>query len=117
MSRRNRIGKELARERAALAAAEAEDRAKRNRRLAIFGPIAGVVLIGAVVTLVLTTHAFSSASTPAAKASTIKITAPASSTATSSTATASASSTVSPSASAKASASASATSSPSASKS
>lgn len=104
MSRRNRIGKELARERAALAQAEAEYRAKRNRRLAIYGPIVGVVLVGAVLTLVLTTHAFSSSSTPTARASTAK-------------ATSSASSTVSPSASAKASASASATSSPSASKS
>jgi hypothetical protein len=104
MSRRNRIGKELARERAALEQAEAEYRAKRNRRLAIYGPIGGVVLVGAVLTLVLSTHAFSSSSTPAAKASTIKVTS-------------SASSTVSPSTSAKASASASATSSPSASKS
>lgn len=116
MSRRNRIGKELARERAALAQVEAEYRAKRNRRLKIYGPIGGVVLVGAVLALVLTTHAFSSASTPAAKASTIKVTSPASSTATA-TASSSASSTVSPSASAKASASASATSSPSASKS
>jgi hypothetical protein len=108
MSRRNRIGKELARERAALVQAEAEYRAKRNRRLAIYGPILGVVLVGAVLTLVLSTHAFSSSSTPTANASSVKAT---------SSASASASSTASPSASAKASASASATSSPSASKS
>lgn len=106
MSRRNRIGKEIARQRAAIEQAEAEYRAKRNRRLAIYGPILGVIVVAGVVTLVLTTHAFSSASTPAAKASATKVST-------------SASATVSPSASAKASysPSASATASPSASKS
>jgi hypothetical protein len=112
MSRRNRIGKELARERAALAKVEAEYRAKRNKRLAIYGPIAGVVLVGAVLTLVFT-HAFGSTGTPSAK-STASVKASASASATTS---ASASASSSTSSSAKASASSSATSSASASKS
>lgn len=108
MSRRNRIGKELAKERAAIAKAEEEYRAKRNRRLAIYGPILGVVVVAAVVSLVLA-HPFSSNSTPAAKTSTT--------TSSSATATASASASASAGASSSATASASATSSPSASKS
>ena len=69
MSRRNQIGKELARQRAAVEKIEAEYRRKRNRRLAIYGPIAGVVLVGVVLALVFT-HTFSSSSTPSTKATT-----------------------------------------------
>ena len=54
MSRANRIGKELARERAALMRAELELRAQRNRRTAVYGSSFGVVLLALVLSIVIT---------------------------------------------------------------
>jgi protein-disulfide isomerase len=53
MSRSNRIGKELARQRAAVAKIEAEYRFKRNRRLAVYGSTFGVVLLAVVIAIVV----------------------------------------------------------------
>ena len=53
MSRANRIGKELARQRAALASIEAEYRAARNRRLAVYGSSFGVVFLAVVLAIVV----------------------------------------------------------------
>jgi len=54
MSRANRIGKELARQRAALARAEQVRREARNRRTAVYGSSLGVVLIAIVLSIVIT---------------------------------------------------------------
>lgn len=53
MSRANRIGKELARQRAALAKVEAEYRAARSRRLAVYGSSFGVVFLAVVLAIVI----------------------------------------------------------------
>lgn len=53
MSRANRIGKELARQRAAIAQAEAAYRFARNRRLAVYGSSFGVVLLAVVVSIIV----------------------------------------------------------------
>ena len=53
MSRANRIGKELARQRAALAKIEAEYRAARNRRMTVYGSTFGVVLLAVVLAIVV----------------------------------------------------------------
>lgn len=53
MSRANRIGKELARQRAALAKAEAEYRFARNRRVAVYGSSFGIVLLAAVLAIIV----------------------------------------------------------------
>jgi protein-disulfide isomerase len=54
MSRANRIGKELARQRAALMRAEQERREARNRRTAVYGSSLGVVLLAIVLGIVVT---------------------------------------------------------------
>lgn len=53
MSRANRIGKELARQRAALAQVEAEYRFGRNRRMAVYGSTFGIVLLAVVLAIVV----------------------------------------------------------------
>ena len=53
MSRANRIGKELARQRAALARIEAEYRYARNRRLTVYGSTFGIVLLAVVLAIVV----------------------------------------------------------------
>jgi protein-disulfide isomerase len=53
MSKANRLGKELARERAALMRAEQARRARRNRLAAIYGSVVGVIVIAVVVALVV----------------------------------------------------------------
>ena len=53
MSRANRIGKELARQRAALAKAEAEYRYARNRRMTVYGSTFGIVLLAVVLAIVV----------------------------------------------------------------
>lgn len=53
MSRANRIGKELARQRAALAQAEAEYRFARNRRMAVYGSTFGIVLLAVVIAIIV----------------------------------------------------------------
>ena len=53
MSRANRIGKELARQRAALAQVEAEYRAARNRRTAVYGSTFGIVLLAVILAIVV----------------------------------------------------------------
>jgi protein-disulfide isomerase len=53
MSRANRIGKELARQRAAVAKIEAEYRSARNRRVAVYGSSFGVVLLAVVLAIVV----------------------------------------------------------------
>jgi len=53
MSRANRIGKELARQRAALAKVEAEYRFKRNRRMTVYGSTFGIVLLAIVLAIVV----------------------------------------------------------------
>lgn len=53
MSRANRIGKELARQRAALAQVEAEYRFKRNRRMTVYGSTFGIVLLAVVLAIVV----------------------------------------------------------------
>ena len=53
MSRANRIGKELARQRAALAKVEAEYRYARNRRMTIYGSTFGIVLLAVVLAIVV----------------------------------------------------------------
>ncbi|WP_051451732.1 DsbA family protein [Actinospica robiniae] len=54
MSRANRIGKELARQRAALVRAELARREARNRRTAVYGSSLGVVLLAIVLSIVVT---------------------------------------------------------------
>lgn len=54
MSRANRIGKELARQRAALMRAEQARREARNRRTAVYGSSLGVVLLAIVLSIVIT---------------------------------------------------------------
>lgn len=54
MSRANRIGKELARQRAALMRAEQAQREVRNRRTAVYGSSLGVVLLAIVLSIVIT---------------------------------------------------------------
>jgi len=51
MSRANRIGKELARQRAALAQVEAEYRAARNRRTAVYGSTFGIVFLAVILAI------------------------------------------------------------------
>ena len=51
MSRANRIGKELARQRAALAKVEAEYRFKRNRSLTVYGSTFGIVVLAVVLAI------------------------------------------------------------------
>ena len=51
MSRSNRIGKELARQRAALAKVEAEYRFKRNRSLTVYGSTFGIVVLAVVLAI------------------------------------------------------------------
>jgi protein-disulfide isomerase len=53
MSRANRIGKELARQRAALAKVEAEYRYARNRRMTVYGSTFGIVLLAVVLAIVV----------------------------------------------------------------
>ena len=53
MSRANRIGKELARQRAALAQVEAEYRASRNRRTAVYGSTFGIVFLAVILAIVV----------------------------------------------------------------
>jgi len=53
MSRANRIGKELARQRAALAKVEAEYRYARNRRMTVYGSSFGIVLLAVVLAIVV----------------------------------------------------------------
>jgi protein-disulfide isomerase len=53
MSRANRIGKELARQRAAIAKIEAEYRAARNRRVTVYGSTFGIVLLAVVLAIVV----------------------------------------------------------------
>jgi protein-disulfide isomerase len=53
MSRANRIGKELARQRAALARIEAEYRAARKRRLAVYGSSFGIVVLAVILSIVV----------------------------------------------------------------
>ena len=53
MSRANRIGKELARQRAALAKVEAEYRAARSRRMTVYGSTFGIVLLAVVLAIVV----------------------------------------------------------------
>jgi protein-disulfide isomerase len=53
MSRANRIGKELARQRAALARIEAEQRSARNRRTAVYGSALGIVFLAVVLAVVV----------------------------------------------------------------
>jgi protein-disulfide isomerase len=53
MSRANRIGKELARQRAAIAKIEAEYRGARNRRVTVYGSTFGIVLLAVVLAIVV----------------------------------------------------------------
>lgn len=53
MSRANRIGKELARQRAALAKVEAEYKVARNRRSAVYGSTFGIVLLAVILAIVV----------------------------------------------------------------
>ena len=53
MSRANRIGKELARQRAAVAQVEAEYRFARNRRAAVYGSTFGIVLLAVVLAIIV----------------------------------------------------------------
>lgn len=53
MSKANKVGKELARERAALLRAEQARRARRNRLYAVYGSVLGVIVIAVVVALVV----------------------------------------------------------------
>jgi protein-disulfide isomerase len=53
MSKGNRVGKELARERAAILRAEQARRARRNRLYAIYGSVFGVIVIAVVIALVV----------------------------------------------------------------
>jgi protein-disulfide isomerase len=53
MSKSNRIGKELARQRAALARIEAEYRTARNRRVTVYGSTFGIVLLAVVLAIVV----------------------------------------------------------------
>ena len=53
MSKANRLGKELARERAALLRAEQQRRARRNRLYAVYGSVFGVIVIAVVIALVV----------------------------------------------------------------
>jgi protein-disulfide isomerase len=65
MSRANRIGKELARQRAAVAKVQAEYRFARNRRAAVYGSSFGIVLL-AVVLAVIVNHAMVPSAPPLA---------------------------------------------------
>ena len=53
MSKSNRLGKELARERAAIQRAEQVRRARRNRLYAVYGSVFGVIVIAVVIALVV----------------------------------------------------------------
>jgi protein-disulfide isomerase len=53
MSKSNRVGKEIARERAALLRAEQARRARRNRLYAVYGSVLGVIVIAVVIALVV----------------------------------------------------------------
>lgn len=53
MSKANRLGKELARERAAILRAEQARRARRNRLYAVYGSVLGVIVIAVVIALVV----------------------------------------------------------------
>jgi protein-disulfide isomerase len=53
MSRANRIGKELARQRAAVAQVEAEYRFARNRRAAVYGSSFGIVVLAVVLAIIV----------------------------------------------------------------
>ena len=53
MSRANRIGKELARQRAALEKIESEQRFARNRRTAVYGSTFGIVLLAVVLAIIV----------------------------------------------------------------
>jgi len=53
MSKANRLGKELARERAAQLRLEQARRARRNRLYAVYGSVFGVIVIAVVVALVV----------------------------------------------------------------
>lgn len=53
MSKSNRLGKELARERAAILRAEQARRARRNRLYAVYGSVFGVIVIAVVIALVV----------------------------------------------------------------
>jgi protein-disulfide isomerase len=53
MSKANRIGKELARQRAAVARIEAEYRAARNRRVTVYGSSFGFVVLAVVLAIVV----------------------------------------------------------------
>jgi protein-disulfide isomerase len=70
MSRANRIGKELARQRAALAKVEAEYRFKRNRSLTVYGSTFGIVVL-AVVLAIAVNYSILPSSPPLAPASSI----------------------------------------------
>jgi len=70
MSRANRIGKELARQRAAVAQAQAEYRFARNRRAAVYGSSFGIVLL-AVVLAVVVNHALVPSAPPLAPSAAI----------------------------------------------
>ena len=53
MSRSNRIGKELARQRAVLAKIEAEYRTARNRRVTVYGSSFGIIVLAVVLAIVV----------------------------------------------------------------
>ena len=70
MSRSNRIGKELARQRAALAKVEAEYRFKRNRSLTVYGSTFGIVVL-AVVLAIAVNYSILPSAAPLAPASVV----------------------------------------------
>jgi protein-disulfide isomerase len=70
MSRANRIGKELARQRAALAKVEAEYRFRRNRSLTVYGSTFGIVVL-AIVLAIAVNYSILPSAAPLAPASVV----------------------------------------------